>query len=107
LQFLPSVGVGGLIALVFVCFIPSAAWMIPGLWQVVFSLGVFASCRFLPKPVALVGAWYLLTGLSLLALGNERALSPWAMGIPYAAGQAMVAGILLFAAKEASDEEEA
>jgi len=104
-QFLPSVGVGGLLTFVLVQFVPSALWMIPGMWQLIFSLGVFSSCRFLPRPVAAVGAWYLLTGLGLIALGDNRALSPWAMGIPYGAGQVMVAGILLFAAKEGSDEE--
>jgi ABC-type cobalamin transport system permease subunit len=85
-------------------FVPGAQWMIPGLWQVIFSLGVFASCRFLPRPVAAVGAWYLLTGLTCLMLAGERALSPWAMGIPYGVGQMMVAGILLFNAKDDSDE---
>jgi hypothetical protein len=39
-----------------------------------------------------------------LALGDGRALSPWAMGIPYGAGQLMVAGILLFYAQGAKDE---
>jgi hypothetical protein len=106
-QFLPSAGVGGLVTFVLVQFVPAATWMIPGLWQVIFSLGVFASCRFLPRPVAIVGAWYLLTGLSLLSLGDARALSPWAMGIPYAAGQLMLAGILLLSSKKDNDENEA
>jgi hypothetical protein len=76
--------------------------MLPGLWQVIFSLGVFASCRFLPRPVAAAGAWYLLTGLFCLSLGDARALSPWAMGVPYAVGQLLVAGILLVTSTEAA-----
>jgi hypothetical protein len=103
-QFLPSVGAGILITLVLVRNVPSALWMLPGLWEVVYSLGVFSSCRFLPRPVAAVGAWYLLTGLACISLGDNRAFSPWAMGIPYCAGQLLVAGILLFAAKEGADE---
>ena len=103
-QFLPAVGVGGLLTLVLVRFVPSAFWMIPGLWQVIFSLGIFSSCRFLPRMVAIAGAWYLLGGLASITLADNRALSPWAMGIPYGAGQLMVAAILLFAAKEARDE---
>jgi hypothetical protein len=103
-QFLPAVGVGGLVTLVLVRFVPGAVWMIPGMWQVIFSLGVFSSCRFLPRAVAMAGAWYLLTGLTLMALADNRALSPWAMGIPYGAGQILVAGILLFATQEGSDE---
>ncbi|HEV3445203.1 MAG TPA: hypothetical protein VG099_11205 [Gemmataceae bacterium] len=103
-QFLPSVGVGGLLTVVLVRFAPGALWMLPGLWQVIFSLGVFSSCRFLPRAVGAVGIWYLLTGLTSLALGDTRALSPWAMGIPYGVGQMLVAGILLLNAKENKDE---
>jgi len=43
---------------------------------------------------------YLLTGLTCIALGDGRALSPWAMGIPYGVGQLLVAGVLLFTGKE-------
>jgi hypothetical protein len=74
------------------------------LLQVIFSLGVFASCRFLPRAIAAVGAWYLLTGLICLGLGDARALSPWAMGIPYCAGQLLVAAILVSHAREDGDE---
>jgi hypothetical protein len=103
-QFLPSVGAGALITLVLVRFVPEAVWILPGLWQVIFSLGVFSSCRFLPRPMAAAGVWYLTTGLACIALADGRALSPWAMGIPYGAGQVLVAAILHFAAKEGSDE---
>jgi hypothetical protein len=103
-QFLPSAGVGGLVTFVLVRFVPGSQWMLPGIWQIIFSLGIFSSVRFLPRTMAVAGAWYLLTGLSCLALGDNRALSPWAMGLPYAAGQIIVAGILLFYSQEAKDE---
>jgi hypothetical protein len=103
-QFLPSAGAGALVTVVLVRCVPAAVWMLPGLWQIVFSLGVFSSCRFLPRSMVAAGAWYLLTGLTLLSLADNRALSPWAMGIPYGAGQMLVAGILLSAAKEDRDE---
>jgi hypothetical protein len=103
-QFLPSAGAGVLITLVLVRFAPDVLWILPGIWQIVFGLGVFSSCRFLPRPVAAVGAWYLVTGLTCLALADNRALSPWAMGLPYGAGQLLIAGILLFAAKEGGNE---
>ena len=103
-QFLPSAGVGGLVTLVLVRFVPGSQWMLPGIWQIIFSLGVFSSCRFLPRAMTIAGGWYLLTGLTCLALGDGRALSPWAMGIPYGAGQMIVAGILLFYSREVKDE---
>ena len=103
-QFLPSAGAGALLTIVLVRFVPQALWILPGLWQVIFSLGVFSSCRFLPPPMVVAGGWYLLAGLFCIALGDNRALSPWAMGIPYGAGQLLVAAILLLAAKESGDD---
>lgn len=105
-QFLPSAVAGALITVVLARYVPQALWMLPGLWQIVYSLGVFSSCRFLPRPMLAAGAWYLLTGLACLALGESRALSPWAMGVPYAVGQLLVAGILLFNSQEVADEAE-
>jgi hypothetical protein len=103
-QFLPSAGAGLLITIVLVHYVPATLWMLPGIWQVIFSLGVFSSCRFLPRPMLAAGAWYLTTGLFCIALGGARALSPWAMGIPYGAGQLLVAGVLLFSTHEGGDE---
>lgn len=103
-QFLPSAGAGLLITTVLVCYVPTALWMLPGIWQVIFSLGVFSSCRFLPRPMLAAGAWYLLTGLVCISFGGGRALSPWAMGFPYGAGQLLVAGVLLFSTHEGGDE---
>ena len=50
------------------------------------------------------GAWYMLTGLICISVGDARALSPWAMGIPYGVGQLLVATILLFTATKGNDE---
>jgi hypothetical protein len=103
-QFLPSALAGALVTLVLVRYVASASWMLPGLWQIIFSLGVFSSCRFLPRAMVAAGAWYLATGLVCLALADARALSPWAMAVPYAAGQLLVAGILYFSSHEAGNE---
>jgi hypothetical protein len=103
-QFFPSAGAGVLLTIVLVRYVPSALWMLPGLWQVLFSLGVFASCRFLPRLMAAAGTWYLLTGLASIMLADSRALSPWTMGISYGAGQLLVAGILFFSSHEGGDE---
>ena len=64
------------------------------------ATGVFASCRFLPRPMLLVGGWYLATALACLARARGAdTLSPWAMGVPFAVGQLMVAAILQLAAR--------
>jgi len=103
-QFLPAAGAGVLLTIVLVGYVPSVLWMLPGLWQITFSLGVFSSCRFLPRPIVAAGAWYLLTGLTAIALADGRALSPWTMGVSYGVGQLLVAAILFFTAREGSDE---
>jgi hypothetical protein len=103
-QFLPSAGAGTLLTIVLIRFVPAALWMLPGMWQVIFSLGVFSSCRFLPRPMVAAGVWYMLTGLVCIGLADNRALSPWAMGIPYGVGQLLVAAVLLFTAPEGGDE---
>lgn len=100
-QFLPAIAAGTLLTVVLLRFAPHSLWMLPGLWQVIFSLGVFASCRFLPRQMFLVGVWYLSAGLICLAVGNGPwALSPWAMGIPFGVGQLLVAGVLQFGYRE-------
>jgi hypothetical protein len=103
-QFLPSAAAGALLTLVLLRSAPSALWMLPGLWQIIFSLGVFSSCRFLPRPMAAAGVWYLLAGLACIALADNRALSPLTMGTSFGVGQLLVAGILFFTAQEGSDE---
>jgi hypothetical protein len=104
-QFLPAVGAGLLLTVALVRFAPAEVWMLPGLWQVLFGLGVFSSCRFLPAAMRWAGAWYLLTGLVATSLGDERALAPWVMGVGFGAGQMLVAAVLWSAAKEDADEE--
>jgi hypothetical protein len=103
-QFLPAVAAGLLVTIVLERYVPSAAWMLPGLWLVIFSLGVFSSCRFLPRPMIAAATWFLLTGVSSLAMGGARALSPWVMGISFGAGQLLVAAILQFSTSEGGDE---
>jgi hypothetical protein len=104
-QFLPAIVAGLLLTVVLARCAPQSLWMLPGLWQVIFSLGVFSSCQFLPRPMFAVGVWYLAAGLTCLALGRgDWALSPWSMGVPFGIGQLLVAAVLQFDYQE-SDEE--
>lgn len=94
-QFVPSLVVGGCVTSVLVRFQPDTVWMLPGLWQVLFSLGVFASCRLLPRATIVVAVFYLLSGLACLAMARgESSLAPWAMGLPFGVGQCLAAGVL-------------
>jgi hypothetical protein len=104
LQFLPAAGTGLLITVVLIHYTPVVAWMLPGLWQVFFGLGIFASCQSLPRPVIAAGIWYLFTGLICLSMGGDHSLSPWTMGIAFGAGQLLIAVILRFTTAKAEDE---
>jgi len=97
-QFMPAGVAGGLITLVLARFAPQSLWMAPGLWQISYGLGVFASCRFLPRAMPVVGAWYVASGLGALALAQgPLAFSPWTMGVGFGVGQLLVAAVLRFA----------
>lgn len=94
-QFVPCLAAGALLTLVLVRTAPECVWTLPGLWQILFSLGVFASCRLLPRATFGVAVFYLAAGLVTLTLARgEWALSPLAMGLPFGVGQLFAAGVL-------------
>jgi len=100
-QFAPALIAGALLTGVLFRFAPQALWLLPGLWQIVFSLGVFASCRFLPRQMTIVGLWYLGAGLvSVAACSGGAVCSPWVMGVPFGVGQLLVAAILRYGFRE-------
>ena len=105
-QFLPAGVAGALLAALLWKFAPEALWMLPGLWQVLVSLGVFASVRSLPRTVALAGVWYFVAGfLTLLLTSESHDLSPWTMGLPFVIGQLLMAALLHFASGETDVED--
>jgi hypothetical protein len=105
-QFLPASVAGALLAVMLWKFAPEVLWMLPGLWQVFVSLGVFASVRSLPRTVAIGGAWYFVAGFATLLLASQsHALSPWTMGMPFVIGQLLMAAILHFASGETDAED--
>ena len=95
MHFVPPIAAGVLLTVVLLHSAPGTAWMLPGLWQLMFSLGVFSSCQLLPRAMIAVGVWYFACGLLVLATGSrDLTLSGPAMGIPFGAGQLLVAAIL-------------
>jgi hypothetical protein len=94
-QFLPCVAAGGLLAFVLWNHAPQCLWMLPGLWAILFGLGIFASYRLLPSATFWVGVYYLVTGGFCLAWAQgEYAFSPFAMAIPFGVGQLLAAAII-------------
>ncbi len=94
-QFLPAGVAGVLLAVVMWKFAAETLWLLPGLWQILVSIGIFASVRSLPRPVALAGAWYFVSGFSVVVIASQtHTLSPWTMGLPFLIGQSLMAAIL-------------
>jgi len=105
-QFLPAGAAGALLAVVLGRFAPETLWMLPGLWQLLVSLGISASVRSLPRTVALAAAWYFVAGFATLILASQdHALSPWTMGLPFVVGQLLMAAILHFASGDLDAED--
>jgi hypothetical protein len=94
-RLVPALVAGGLTTLAIVRNAPVAAPLLPGLWQVFFSLGLFASCGLLPRATFWVAAFYLASGVFTISLAETAwAMSPWVMGAPFAIGQFLAACVL-------------
>lgn len=93
--FLPIGAAGAVIGLIILTNTPDLAWLLPGIWQILIAVGIFSSLNFLPNHIVGAGAWYFLAGTFVILLGSKGvALSPLAMGIPFAIGQVLMAFIL-------------
>jgi hypothetical protein len=96
-QFLPCVAAGLCVTLAVI----RGGWdvdhLLPGIWILLFSLGVFAARPFLPRSIGWVGLFYLVAGALLLALARpvlDLDNLGWAVGGTFAIGQAATAFVL-------------
>lgn len=93
-QMTPSLVAGALITFVLTQYAGDIAWILPGMWAILFGLGVFASRRLLPRATFIIGGFYMLAGLVMLSMRRE-ALSAWTMGVTFGVGQ-ISAAIMLY-----------
>ncbi len=94
-HLLPSYVAGALLTAVILRSSPESIAILPGLWQVLFALGLFASRSLLPLPVLFMALFYLVAGTATWAWGlSGGSLSPWMMGLPFGVGQLGCAAIL-------------
>jgi hypothetical protein len=97
-QFAPCLVAGAAITAVIYRDASEAAWMLPGLWAICFSLGIFACSRLLPQATVWVGVHYLVSGTFCLTFGpGPHALSPWMMAGTFGIGQLVSAAVLYYA----------
>lgn len=106
-QLLPPITAGAVLAYILGHRGPQATAMLPGLWPMLVSLGVFASRRHLPRAIGWVGLYYLACGSAILyLLPGSAALEPWIMGVVFGIGQMAAALVLYWNLERHGKEEE-
>lgn len=94
-RFIPSLAAGAILTVVFFRFLTPHCWMLPGLWAILFSQGIFASRTLLPRGISVAAGFYLIAGcLNLVLARGVHAFSPWAMGLTFGIGQLLASGVL-------------
>lgn len=94
-QFAPCLVAGGAVTAVLSGGAAELAWLLPGLWSILFGLGAFACCRLLPRATFWVGVHYLTAGVVCLMLGYRASESlHWQMLGTFGVGQLLAAVIL-------------
>lgn len=100
-QYMPTCFAGFGIFIVLCNFSPQTLWILPGVWQILIALGIFAALPTHSRRTAYVAAWYLMAGLTVLIISskepyiNQIHLGTWLMGIPFGIGQLFMSLTLL------------
>ena len=91
----PSLVAGALLTLALVVHARSGMWLLPGLWAILFSLGLFSCRRVMPVGIVIPAGYYLLAGLLCITMAQgASAFSPWSMVWTFGVGQFLTAGVL-------------
>ena len=90
----PCLLVGAVLTGTLLQFGPEVAWVLPGMWSVLFSLGAFASRHLLEKAATWIGLFYFTAGTLLLCYGHESPLAPWTMAVSFGLGHLLGAALL-------------
>jgi len=94
-QFIPGLSAGLLLTITL--YSRETTWVpiLPGVWTIFFSLGIFSARPYLPGAMGWLALGFLVAGCVLLLLAPDgRSLSPWGMGLVFGVGQIASALIL-------------
>ena len=74
---------------------PAAAWVLPGAWQMLIGVAIFASYATMPPGIVWPALWYLASGaLVIVVAGSTGMLTPLMCGGPFALGHLTIAWLL-------------
>lgn len=94
-QFIPCLAVGAFLALALLPVMDRCVGLLPGLWSLIYCLGLFSVRPYLPHATGWVGVYYFAGGVALLGLMSPANVpSPWTIGLVFAIGQAGLAWVL-------------
>jgi hypothetical protein len=93
-QFSPCI-LGGAVVTVALCRVPEMVSFLPGIWGIIFGLGLIAARPHLPSGIGLVGLGYVVTGAAfLLRVSPNDNPSGWAVGLEFGVGHLLTAYVL-------------
>lgn len=103
-RFMPVAMAGAIIGLLVLFRAPEHSRLLPGIWQLLIGVGIFAVMSNLPRSMVCAAVFYFVSGAISLALsaGEHPATTAWLMGLPFGLGQLLVAAILYRASTEVS-----
>jgi len=93
-----AVPIGFVEAVLGICvllFAPEAAWLLPGIWQMLVGVVAFSSYSTMPRGIHWPGAWYLVCGALVTvfaAMAGE--ITPLMAGGPFVPGHLVIAWLL-------------
>jgi hypothetical protein len=94
-HLLPALVAGALATAALVQRVPALATLLPGLWSVLFGVGIFGARPLLPRGSAVVAFYFWVVGSALLWSGVDATTpSAWAVGGTFGVGQMLAAAIL-------------
>jgi hypothetical protein len=102
-RFLPVATAGAILGVVILVRAPEHSRLLPGIWQLLMGIGIFAVLSNLPRQMAVAAIFYFAAGTLSLALGGlSWPPMSWLMALPFGLGQLLVAAILHRASSETS-----
>ncbi|MGI8905743.1 MAG: hypothetical protein ACR2IE_04545 [Candidatus Sumerlaeaceae bacterium] len=95
-QFVPCLAAGAAVTLALMRLGGNSPTLLPGLWAILFGLGIFSSRPYLPRSVGYIALGYLLAGTWLLLSAGTLPLAAakWNVGATFGIGQLAAALVL-------------
>lgn len=94
-QFAPCLAAGAFLTLALLPVLDQCIGLLPGLWAMLYALGLFSTRPYLPRATGWVGLYFVVAGTLLVSLQSMgKVPSPWSIACVFALGQFGLAYVL-------------